>query len=164
MKLAVSGPEEYALQLAALEEDAEATANSMVFAGAKIVADAIMARLKGLSTVSDQKNIALYRKKQKTRLSEGMKAGLIESFGISRFRNDGGVIYAKIGFDGYNAVRTKKYPSGQPNQLIARLLEGGSQYFDADPFIRPAVRASKEAAIQEMRIVLDERIRKKVNN
>ena len=66
----------------------------------------------------------------------------------------------KVGFDGYNAVSTMKYPKGQPNQLIARVTENGSSFMDKQPFIRPAINATKDKALEEMQRVIDEEVKK----
>ena len=73
-------------------------------------------------------------------------------------QNENGYINVKLGFDGYNSVKTKKYPKGQPNALIARVTESGSSYRTKTPFIRPAVRATKKAAEQAGQAKIDERI------
>lgn len=66
----------------------------------------------------------------------------------------------KLGFDGYNEVKTRKYPKGQPNQLIARVTESGSPYMDKTPFMRMAVNATRKPALAEMQKVIDEESKK----
>ena len=73
-------------------------------------------------------------------------------------QNDNGFLNVKIGFDGYNNVRTRTYPKGQPNALIARATESGSSVRKKTPFIRPAVNASKKQAIDSCKVVVDEKI------
>ena len=88
------------------------------------------------------------------------KAGLIDGMGISPMQDDGGYLNVKIGFDGYNATKTEKYPQGQPNQLVARGVESGTSWKQKKPFIRPAINASKSRAEAEMARILDQEIEK----
>lgn len=128
-----------------------------VYEMAKVVADSVRSGIQALPTVSNQANIATY-KKGYSRLSDEEKQGLLDGFGVSPMQDDGGYINVKLGFDGYNSVKTKKYPKGQPNALIARVTESGSSYREKTPFIRPAVNASKKQAEQAGRMKIDEKI------
>lgn len=128
-----------------------------VYEMAKVVADSVRSSIQALPTVSNQANIATY-KKGYSRLSDEEKQGLLDGFGVSPMQDDGGYINVKLGFDGYNSVKTKKYPKGQPNALIARVTESGSSYREKTPFMRPAVNASKKPAEAAGRAKFDERI------
>lgn len=128
-----------------------------VYEMAKVVADSVRSGIQALPTVSNQANIATY-KKGYSRLSDEEKKGLLDGFGVSPMQDDGGYINVKLGFDGYNSVKTKKYPQGQPNALIARVTESGSSYREKTPFIRPAVNASKKQAEQAGQMKIDEKI------
>lgn len=128
-----------------------------VYEMAKVVADNVRASIQALPTVSNEANIATY-KKGYSRLSDEEKQGLLDGFGVSPMQDDGGYINVKLGFDGYNSVKTKKYPQGQPNALIARVTESGSSYREKTPFIRPAVNASKKQAEQAGQMKIDEKI------
>lgn len=90
-----------------------------------------------------------------SRLSEEQKKGLLDGFGVSRMQDDSGYKNVKLGFDGYNSVKTKKYPNGQPNVLIARVTESGSSYQQKTPFVRPAVNASRKEALEKGREAVD---------
>lgn len=128
-----------------------------VYEMAKVVADKVRSSIQALPTVSNEANIATY-KKGYSRLSDEEKQGLLDGFGVSSMQDDGGYINVKLGFDGYNGVKTKKYPKGQPNALIARVTESGSSYREKTPFIRPAVNASKKQAEQAGQMKIDEKI------
>jgi hypothetical protein len=128
-----------------------------VYEMAKVVADSVRASIQALPTVSNEANIATY-KKGYSRLSDKEKQGLLDGFGISPLQEDSGFVNVKLGFDGYNSVKTKKYPQGQPNALIARVTESGSSYREKTPFMRPAVNASKKPAEAAGRAKFDERI------
>lgn len=128
-----------------------------VYDMAKVVADKVRANIQALPAVTNAANIATYRHGY-SRLSEPEKQGLLDGFGVSPMQDDGGYINVKLGFDGYNSVKTKKYPKGQPNALIARVTESGSSYREKTPFIRPAVNASKKQAEQAGQMKIDEKI------
>lgn len=128
-----------------------------VYEMAKVVADSVRASIQALPAVSNEANIATY-KKGYSRLSDKEKQGLLDGFGISPLQEDSGFVNVKLGFDGYNSVKTKKYPQGQPNALIARVTESGSSYREKNPFIRPAVNASKKQAEQAGQMKIDEKI------
>lgn len=128
-----------------------------VYEMAKVVADSVRASIQALPAVSNEANIATY-KKGYSRLSDKEKQGLLDGFGISPLQEDSGFVNVKLGFDGYNSVKTKKYPQGQPNALIARVTESGSSYREKTPFIRPAVNASKKQAEQAGQMKIDEKI------
>ena len=128
--------------------------------GAAPVADACKANLQGLSTNSNGAAINAWKKGEKATLTEKQKEGLIESMGLAPMQNDKGFINTKLGFDGYNKVVTKRWPKGQPNAMIARVLESGSSAMDKQPFIRPAVAAKKSEAEKIMKETLDAEIKK----
>ena len=128
-----------------------------VYEMAKVVADKVRSSIQALPTISNEANIATY-KKGYSRLSDKEKQGLLDGFGISPLQEDSGFVNVKLGFDGYNSVKTKKYPQGQPNALIARVTESGSSYREKTPFMRPAVNASKKPAEAAGRAKFDERI------
>lgn len=128
-----------------------------VYEMAKVVADKVRANIQALPAVSNEANIATY-KKGKSRLSEPEKQGLLDGFGVAPLQNDNGYLNVKLGFDGYNSIKTKKYPKGQPNALMARVTESGSQYRDKTPFMRPAVNATRPKAIKAAQVTIDEKI------
>ena len=145
---------EYLQKINAVTDEAIGEA---VYEMAKVVADKVRSSIQALPTVSNEANIATY-KKGYSRLSDKEKQGLLDGFGISPLQEDSGFVNVKLGFDGYNSVKTKKYPQGQPNALIARVTESGSSYREKTPFMRPAVNASKKPAEAAGRAKFDERI------
>lgn len=126
-----------------------------VYEMAKVVADKVRANIQALPAVPNAANIATYRQGY-SRLSEPEKQGLLDGFGVSPMQDDNGYRNVKLGFDGYNSVKTKKYPNGQPNALIARVTESGSQFRKKTPFIRTAVNASRTRALQAGKDAVDE--------
>lgn len=160
-RMTVQGIDEYALKLSKLGERSQETAGKAIYAGAEVVADAIKQNIDGLEAVDDKYNLIAYKKGKKSKLSESQKKGLIKSFGITKMQKDNDGFYnVKLGFDGYNDVKTKKYPNGQPNQLIARIGESGSSFMNKTPFVRPAVNQTRKKAQDAMQKVIDEETEK----
>lgn len=153
----MTGMEDYVTYVERLAENGEEILGEAVYEMAKVVADRVRANIEALPAVTNAANVATY-KHGYSRLSEPEKRGLLDGFGVSAMQNDNGYINVKLGFDGYNSVKTKKYPKGQPNALIARVTESGSSYREKTPFIRPAVRATKKTAEQAAQAKIDERI------
>jgi hypothetical protein len=129
--------EEYALKLSQLAAGGEEIAKKAVYAAADIVTDKIRENLKA--------NLAG---------SERSSGALEASLGITPIQSDkDGFINAKVGFDGYDG-------KGVPNQLKARVMESGSSAVRKRPFVRPAVNATKKAAVEAMQQVIDEETKK----
>lgn len=157
MRLQVGkGMDEYLSRLGNLEIRAPESVEKAVYEGANIVADAIKDNIKKLP-VSDK------REEHITGLKTIQKKGLIDSFGIAKMRNDNGYVNVKAGFDGYNGLKSKKYPKGQPNAMIARTFEAGNSFTKKIPFVGPAVRASREKAEMAMQATIGKEITKIMN-
>ena len=127
-----------------------------MYAMADVVANAIRSNIQSLpENTTEEDNIKAYKSGEKSRLTEKEKDGLL---GITPMKNEMGFVNVKLGFDGYNSVKTNKYPNGQPNTLIARITESGSPYRDKTPFVRTAIAKTKEPAIQAAQIVIDKKL------
>lgn len=156
MKIQIgTGIDNYIDKLQNLDYTAPHAIGRAIYEGADIVADAIKANIQKLP-VDDTPGI----KDKITGIKSVQKKGLLVSFGISPSRNDGGYINVKAGFDGYNTLKTKKYPQGQPNAMIARTFESGNSFTKKIPFVAPAVRATKDVAEKKMAHIIDSEISK----
>lgn len=147
------GVDEYLNELTAILDNSAETAGRMVYAGAGILADELKKRI---SQLPERESTGEGRQRGVT---DAERAGLSESLGISRMRNDGGFFNEKIGFDGYNSYVTKKYPKGHPNSMVARTVESGTSWLQKTPFIAPAVAAARGKAEKEMEKIFDENIK-----
>lgn len=157
MRLQVGkGMDEYLQKLGNLELRAPESIGKAVYKGADIVADAVKANINNMP-VEDKYSERI------TGIKSIQKIGLIKSFGIAKMRDDNGYYNVKLGFDGYNALKTKKYPQGQPNAMIARTFESGNSFTKKIPFVAPAVRATREAAEAKMAQVIDTEVSKVMN-
>ena len=151
------GLTEYTDRLKQLGDKTEAVIGRAIYVGAGIVADAVKRNINGLPVVKSRKATA---EDPIDGITAVQKQGLQQGFGISKISNDRGFINVKLGFDGYNRTKTKKFPRGQPNALIARAVESGTTLRKKQPFIAPAVRGSRKRAEAAMRETLDQEIAK----
>lgn len=155
-KLKFSGLDEYVSQLKTLVTVSEVCIGRAVHDGAGVVADAMKAAIESLPI--DER----YVKSGNTLngISSLQKKGLIEGFGIATLRNDNGYLNVKLGFDGYNGVKTKQFPSGQPNAMIARSINAGTSFRQRVPFIDNTVRQQKDACEKKMKETFDKELKK----
>lgn len=159
MRLQVGkGMDQYLQQLGNLEMIAPQSMGKAIYEGADIVADAIKKGVQSLR-VSDEQ----YAEKV-TGIRTIQKQGLIDSLGIAKATTDNGYRNVKIGFDGYNKLTSQKYPQGQPNAMIARTFEAGNSFTQKQPFVGPAVRASRAQAETKMANVIDDDLRRIFNS
>ena len=152
------GLDNYIAYLQSINAVTDEMIGEAVYDMAKVVADKVRINIQALPAVPNAANIATYRQGY-SRLSEPEKQGLLDGFGVSPMQDDNGYRNVKLGFDGYNSVKTKKYPQGQPNSLIARVTESGSSYREKTPFIRPAVNAARKPAEKAGQAKIDEKIK-----
>lgn len=127
-----------------------------VYEGAAIVTDAISERLSAVPT--DESWGSTGDLKNGPRKIELL--GLQKSLGIAKLRDEDGFMNVKVGFDGYNGVKTAKWPNGQPNQMIARSVERGTSFMQANPVVKPAVSQTRKQVINTMKEKVDENIEK----
>lgn len=157
-KFQFNGLKEYAEYLQRIGANSKEICGAGVYAMAEIVTDEIRKKLDALPTINEAEAVNTFRKKQKASLTSAQKKGLQASLGISKIENDNGYWNVKVGFDGYNKVKTQKYPNGQPNVMIARATESGSSVREKTPFVRPAVNASQKRAIEAAKDKVDQKI------
>lgn len=152
MKL--TGFEEYEKKLSRMGEEAEQIIGKAIYQGADIVADCVKKEIKELPVdehFGTQKNPA-------KGIRAIQKKGLLDSFGITPMKKDDGVYHVKLGFDGYNEMKTKKHPKGQPNQMIARAAESGTTFSKKTRFMSRAINRSKKPMEAKMGEVVDQEI------
>lgn len=152
------GLDKYVRQLERLGKNTDTIIGEAVYDMAKIVADEVHQRLETMPSVPDDEGLAAYRAKTKIPITNAQKWDLENSFGIAGLKNENGYLNVKLGFDGYNRIKTKAYPNGQPNAMIARVIESGTSNRDKYPFIRPAVQATRKQAIAAAEAKLDKKI------
>jgi hypothetical protein len=157
-KLQFKGLEEYEAQLLKLRGLTEQMIGEAIYEGAAIVADEVK---KGIESIPiDDRYVAggtmLHG------ITQEQKQGLIDGFGIASMQNENGYLHVKLGFNGYNSMRTKNFPNGQPNSMIARSVNSGSSFRQRIPFVDNAVNSAKSRAEEKMKQKLDEAIEKAI--
>lgn len=153
------GLEEYEGKLLQLKNLTTEMIGRAVFDGAAVVADRVKANIGSIPI----DNRFVRGDETLNGISELQKQGLEQGFGIAPMRDEGGYMHVKLGFNGYNAVRSKKYPAGQPNSVIARSVNSGTSFRQRIPFVDDAVNASKAQAEEAMKKTFDEELGKVMN-
>lgn len=159
-KVEMRGMDAYLSELRKLGENTTPVCKAAVYAGAKVVADEMKRATQALDRVTDAEAMAAYHERRPTKISVSQKIGLVKSLGIAPITDKYGVVSTKIGLDGYNDVKTERWPNGQPNALIARSCESGSSAMLKQPFVRPAIQRKKDAALEAMKQAADRELEK----
>lgn len=149
-KITFYGFDDYALKLQHLEKKISQIEGEAIYSAAGIVADEVKASIDEIH--------AEYA--YEIRTVEVQKKGLKEGLGIATIRDDGGFRNVRVGFDGYNDVKTRKYPKGQPNIMIARSYNSGSSWRSKQPFFDKAVRRVRAKAEEIMKTTVEGKIDK----
>lgn len=133
----------------------------MVYDGADIVADAVRGEIQKLPTSQHEGKPWFGTPGHPARgPSEEQKKGLLDSLGVSHMRDDDGFLNVAIGFDGYNHVTSKRWPRGEPNQLVARAVARGTSFMEANPFFKAAVNKTRSKAKAAMKKTAETEINK----
>ena len=149
------GMKEYEAIISKMYADTAKICGRSIYAAAGIVADEIRSGIEQIPAKPDKYALIAYQKKWQAPITETQKKGLADGFGISPLQEEDGYWNVKLGFDGYNGTKTKKFPKGQPNQLVARSIESGTSAIKKYPFVRPAVARSQKRAVEAMQKVID---------
>ncbi len=138
-----SGIDNYISQLNKLRQSTkDGVVGKTVYAGAEVVADSVRRAIQALPVGDGRaRDGGLV-----DTVTLPQKAGLLDGFGISRMKDDDGFVNVKLGFAGYNATRTKRYPRGQPNTLIARSVNSGTTFRKKTKFVDKAVNSARKSA------------------
>ncbi len=156
-RIDMKGINEYTLAISRLEHGLrDKIVGRAIYDGAAIVADTIKGELQAMPT---DKGIGSPEKPLRGP-SELQKNALIQSFGITKMRIDHGVYSVKIGFDGYNQIRTTRWPKGQPNAMIARSVEKGTSFMEKNAFVKRSMSICRKRALAAMEATADEQIKK----
>lgn len=156
--MSCKGLDDFASKISAMTDRSEGVFKRGVYQGMSVIVKAVAAEIDRLPVAEEhgtpEKPIKTINGKQKKGLKEGL--------GIAKIRNDGGVVNTRTGFEGYNGIRTAKYPNGQPNAMIARSVVSGTSFRLKNDFIRRAMSASKAEAIRAAGEEMDKAIKEKM--
>lgn len=154
-KINFTGLEQYMAQLQSVSSEIENIEKKAIYEAAAIVADAVRTGIDGIHIESLGPTNSTYEMNRR-RLQ---KKGLQEGMGVSSMENDNGFLNVKVGFDGYNDVKTEKHPNGQSNMMIARAFNSGTSFNRKQPFFDQSVRASRAQALNKMESVFEEEVK-----
>lgn len=149
--------DEYIEQIHKIYTDVDRYVLAAINEGGHVMGEAIKDGIKSLPVDDDPQ-----RKDMRNGINSLQREGLLRSFGFAPLRTDGTLKNRKLGFDGYNAIKTDRWPNGQPNAMIARSVESGTSFMRKNPFINKALRSKKTATEQAMQERLDREIGKLV--
>lgn len=145
MPIVVEGFEDYIEQLITTDKQLDRICGRSLHPGAKIVSDVCKKKLEALRTDDSWfKRNGGFRHGPTKR----QKKFLIESMGIAKMRHTGGSYDVKLGFDGYNDIVSERWPAGQPNAVIARSVNKGTSFMEAQPFMDQSIKESEVAVIK----------------
>ena len=156
----MKGLESYMSRLESLNKNITGTLKRGVYDAADVVADAVRASISALPSAADIEGLVAYAKKRPAVLTQSQKSGLLSGLYLAKMRTAGGRVDTKLTFTGYNSTKTKSYPQGQPNAMIAAAVESGSSARRKQPFMRPTANRVKGQAVEAMRQTIDADIKK----
>lgn len=142
-KITFDGLDKYRDQMEKILQDVPRMTNFALYDGAAVLADAVQTEINGL-----------------TELTPEARQGLHDGLGVARFWRESGMTVTKIGFEGYNSKRTKRWPNGQPNAMIARSLIRGTSWQRANRFTNRAARKARERCVEAMSERFDAELKK----
>lgn len=151
------GLDEMVKRLEDLGASSEKIMSKALYAGLEVMADGLKEEIRALPEDSGFKRFP--KDPPRNVVGHHDKEDLISHMGISHFRTETGKVYARISFNGYGQVKTKKFPEGRPVVLIARAINSGSSVRVKHPFIKPTVSRFKAAAIDAMKKAVEDEIK-----
>ena len=142
-RMTIKGTDELSAMLESVTAHSQEIAGRVLYEGAAVVYDQMSA---AVSSLEVHRRGTYKDPGEYGGILPEWKTGLQESLGIAPHRHSGGTTDTSVGFDGYNGVPTQRYPSGMPNAMVARMVERGTSWFPAQPFIKKVKQASKAPA------------------
>lgn len=157
-KMQDKGLNEYVKAIQRIQKGSDIIIRKGVYIGAGILADGVKKETRALHT----DNGFGTQEAPLNGISNRQKADLIDGMGIAPIREEKDYIHAKIGWDGYGRTRTKKYPRGVPNQLVARSVNNGTSFRKKDPFVDRATKKNRKNAVSGMAQSIEKNIKKEM--
>lgn len=157
-KIQSKGLDEYVSQLAEINDIARECIGYAIYDGAGIIADEVKSAIHNIPV----DNRRVKDGEMLNGINNLQKAGLLDGFGIAKMRDDNGYLNVRLGFEGYNGIKTSSFPSGQPNSVIARSVNAGTSFRQKFPFMDDAVRRARKSSIEKMKETFDEKMGKAI--
>lgn len=150
--------EEFSTMLENMSTATDGLAKRAIYEGAKVVVQEVKSQIEGIpeDTFRNLTNDDRFEY-----VTDREKKGLLEGLGITKMEGDPLKGWnAKIGFDGYaeGTMKSKSYPKGRPNAMLARALEIGTTVNAKYPFMRRAVNRCRKTVVEAMDRQLNEDI------
>ena len=146
-KIEFVGIDEYLEKLNKIGDKTTGLCKRALYDGAAVLADAVRSEVQALP-VTD-------RNTEPQQVLSYERDGLLAGLGIAKMKDDGGVVSTRVDFDGYNRLKSKKYPSGHPNSMIARAINSGTSKRTKNPFMSRAVAKANAKANAAMAARMD---------
>lgn len=159
-KFQFEGVDKLVAQYQKLEKDTDKIIGEAIYHGAGVVMKSVKSAVENIET-DDHFGTSTNPTSGPSTLQ---KLGLIYGLGIAKMRNDNGFKNVKIGFDGYNRIKTKTWPQGQPNSMVARSIESGTSWMRKQPFMRKAEAEARKPCEETMSKVVDMAIKKSIGD
>lgn len=150
-KIEFIGIDEYFDRLNRLGDKTTGLCKRALYDGAAVLADAVRAEVQGLPTTD--------RNGSPDKVLSYEKAGLLAGLGIANMKETSNGVSTRVDFDGYNSLKSKAYPGGHPNSMVARAICSGTSMRQKNPFMARAVRKAKDKANSAMAARMDEDIK-----
>lgn len=154
-KLKTTGLNETLKMLESIEGNTDEILEDVLREGAMIATDEMREQISKLRTSDEYEGGDGKRFAKKSDVK-----GLLDSLGFAPVRFKDTVVDSNVGFDGYNNDKTKKYPKGHANQMIANAINKGTSFMIAQPFINRTKKAAEAKVNEVMQKKLDEEIQK----
>ena len=154
-KVKTTGLNETLKMLESIERNTDEILEDVLREGAMIATDEMRSQISKLRTSDEYEggNGKRYAKKSDVQ-------GLLDSLGFAPVRFNNSVVDSNVGFDGYNDNKTKKYPKGHANRMVANAINRGTSFMIAQPFINRTKKAAEAKCNEVMQKRLDEEIQK----
>lgn len=149
--LKLSGVDQVEVLFGTLAGSTKGIVKASLYEGASVVADELRSETKRLKVNEPGRPTGDDVRKIYKSVTDLEKNDLLEGLGIRRFDFDGGEHSTLIGFAGYGRRKTKKYPRGLPNPLLARSISKPSSMRKGRRFTKIALKNCDWAAIKAMR-------------
>ena len=146
-KIEFVGIDEYLEKLNKIGDKTTGLCKRALYDGAAVLADAVRSEVQALP-VTD-------RNTEPQQVLSYERDGLLAGLGIAKMKDDGGVVSTRVDFDGYNRLKSKTYPNGHPNSMIARAINSGTSKRKKNPFMSRAVAKAKAKAESAMSARMD---------
>lgn len=157
-KISVVGIDEFNNSLQDMVKDISHINNMALYDAAGVAAEAIGSALQSLPTHPEGEWGTSQNPLYGATPSE--KAQLVESFGISHFRQGDGSTNTSIGFTGYVNTKSKRFNNKVPAGMLMQCIEYGTQFRRGTHTISNAIKQCKEAVSKAAQDRIDQEVNK----